>query len=240
MRKKSKKIVCIIQARLGSSRFPNKIFKKINGIRIIHLLYKRLNKSKLIKKIIVAIPTSAKDDRLSNYLSKNKIIFFRGSEKNVLKRYLQTAKNYKADIIIRITSDCPIISSDIVDEQIRIYLRNKSKILTNYLSKTYPVGISLSICDYKSLETANQKAKSNYDKEHVMPYIYKNMKNKILKTSYKEKVNFLRLTLDYPSDLITIKNVFNYFYPNIYFSWKKVLKLYKKKSYLFKSNLNIE
>ena len=78
------KIVCIIQARLGSSRFPNKIMKEVNGQKIIEIIYKRLKKSKLINKIIVAIPNNKKDNDLNDFLVKNKISVFRGSEKNVL------------------------------------------------------------------------------------------------------------------------------------------------------------
>ena len=113
-----KKIICIIQARLGSTRFPGKIFKNIKGNKIIHLLFKRMKKSKLINKIVIAIPNTKKDDRLYKYLKEKKINIFRGAEKNVLDRYYKAAKYYKADVIIRVTSDCPVLSADIVDEHI--------------------------------------------------------------------------------------------------------------------------
>lgn len=237
---KKKKIICIIQARLGSKRFPRKIFKKINGERIINLLYKRINKSLTIDKVIVAIPNKKKDDDLSKYLIKKKIPFFRGSEKNVLNRYFNTAKHFNGDIIIRVTSDCPLLSADIIDQHLKLYIKNKNKIVNNYLSKTYPVGISFSIFDFKSLEAANKYASRSYDKEHVMPYIYRNMSSRVLKTSFSHNYNFLRLTLDYPEDLITIRKVYKHFHPNIYFSWKKVIHLYEKKPILFKENLNIK
>lgn len=236
---KKKNIICIIQARLGSKRFPKKIFKKIKGERLINLLYKRLNKSSKINKIVVAIPDSKKDDILLKYLKKKKIPFFRGSEKNVLGRYFDTAKHFKGDIIIRVTSDCPLLSSDIIDKHLKLYLKKKNKVITNYLSKTYPVGISFSILDFKTLKKANDNATKAYDKEHVMPYIYRNMKSKILKTSLNLNYNFLRLTLDYKEDLVTIKKIYNYFYPDIYFSWKKVVSLYKKQPTLFKANNKI-
>lgn len=234
-----KKIICIIQARLGSTRFPGKIFKNIKRNKIIHLLFKRIKKSKLINKIVIAIPNTKKDDRLYKYLKKKKINIFRGNEKNVLDRYYKAAKYYKADVIIRVTSDCPVLSADIVDEHIKIYFKKKCKVLSNYLTKTYPVGISFSIFDYESLKKAKIMATSKYDKEHVMPFIYRNMRTKLLKTSTNPNYKKLRLTLDYPEDLVTIKNIFNEMYPNIYFSWKKVIKLYHKKPLLFK-NLNIK
>lgn len=237
---KKKNIICIIQARLGSTRFPKKIFERINKETILNLLYKRIKKSLKINKVIVAIPDDKKDDELSRYLLKKKIPFFRGNEKNVLNRYFNAAKHYKGDIIIRVTSDCPLLSADIIDEHLDVYVKKKKKIVSNYLSKTYPVGISFSIFDFKSLRMANKNAFRAYDKEHVMPYMYRNMKSRILKTSYDYNYNFLRLTIDYPEDLITIKKIYNYFHPNIYFSWKKVIKLYKKKPILFKENINIK
>lgn len=230
------KIVCIIQARLGSSRFPNKIMKEINGRKIIEIIYKRLRKSKLIDKIIIAIPNTKKDDELNDFLIKKKISVFRGNEKNVLERYFQAAKKHKAKIIIRITSDCPLISSDLIDEHLKIYIKKKFKILNNYQSKTYPLGISFSICDFRSLKIAYKNAKSKFDREHVMPFIYREMSSKTIKTKFYKNYNFLRLTIDYPVDLLTIRNIYNYFYPDIFFNLKKIISLYKKKPSLFKNN----
>ena len=130
-----KRVICIIQARLGSTRLPGKIFKNIKGNKIIHLLFQRLKKSKLIDKIVIAIPNTKKNDKLYKYLNRKKINSFRGDEKNVLDRYYKAAKYYNADVIIRVTSDCPILSADILDEHIKIYFKKKCKVLSNYLSK---------------------------------------------------------------------------------------------------------
>lgn len=240
MLNKNKEIICIIQARLGSKRFPKKIFKKIKKERLINILFKRISKSKIIKKVVVAIPKNKKNDILFEYLVKKKIPSFRGSEKNVLSRYFKAAKKYKADIIVRVTSDCPLLSADIIDEHLKLYLKGKYKIMNNYSSKTYPVGISFSIVDFETLTKAYKNAVKAYDKEHVMPYIYRNNKSKRLMTTYSKNYNFLRLTLDYPEDLITIKNVYNNFHPNLFFSWKKVVKLYEENASLFKKNINIK
>ncbi len=230
------KIICIIQARLGSSRFPNKIMKEVNGKKIIELIYNRVKKSKIIDKVVVAIPKNKKEDKLNNFLKFKKISIFRGSEKDVLNRYFEAAKKYKATIIVRITSDCPLISADIIDEHLKIYIKKNYKILNNYQSQTYPLGISFSICDFKSLEVANKKAKSKFDREHVMPFIYREMSKNTKKTTFPENYNFLRLTIDYPVDLITIRNIYNYFYPSLYFGFKKIINLYKKKPFLFMNN----
>ncbi len=233
--------LCIIQARLGSSRFKKKIFQEINGQKIIEIVYKRVSQSKKINKILIATTKNKTDDQLVNFLKKKKIPFFRGSEKNVLDRYYRASVKFKADDIIRITSDCPLISADFIDEHIKIYEKSNVDVVSSYLLKSYPIGISISICKFKILKKAWKNAVLDYDKEHVMPFVYKMKNIKIKKTKNKifNLKKYPRLTLDYPEDLITIKNVFEYFKPKIYFSWVDVVNLYIKKNKLFSSNNNI-
>lgn len=233
--------LCIIQARLGSSRFKKKIFQEINGQKIIEIVYKRVSQSKKINKILIATTKSKIDDQLVNFLKRKKIPFFRGSEKNVLDRYYRASVKFKADDIIRITSDCPLISADFIDEHIKIYEKSNVDVVSSYLLKSYPIGVSISICKFKILKKAWKNAVLDYDKEHVMPFVYKMKNIKIKKTKNKifNLKKYPRLTLDYPEDLITIKNVFEYFKPKIYFSWVDVINLYIKKKKLFSSNKNI-
>lgn len=233
--------LCIIQARLGSSRFKKKIFQGINGQKIIEIVYKRVSQSKKINKILIATTKSKIDDQLVNFLKRKKIPFFRGSEKNVLDRYYRASVKFKADDIIRITSDCPLISADFIDEHIKIYEKSNVDVVSSYLLKSYPIGVSISICKFKILKKAWKNAVLDYDKEHVMPFVYKMKNIKIKKTKNKifNLKKYPRLTLDYPEDLITIKNVFEYFKPKIYFSWVDVINLYIKKKKLFSSNKDI-
>ena len=234
--------LCIIQARLGSSRFKNKIFQEINGKKIIEIIYKRVCKSKKIDKVIIATTSKRIDDKLVRFLKKKKINFFRGSENNVLDRYYKASLKFKAHNVIRITSDCPLISHDFIDEHIKIFQKKKLDAISSYLLKSFPIGISLSVCKFKILEAAWEKAKSNYDKEHVMPFVYKMKNIKIQKTknTFFSSKNKPRLTMDYPEDLATIRNVFNHFYPKVYFSWKAIMRLYHKNNKLFLSNEHIK
>ena len=121
-------ITCIIQARLGSKRFPQKILKKVEGKSIIELIISRLKLSKKINQIVVAIPKTKIDDKLNDFLKKRKITIFRGSEKNVLKRYYDAANYFKSNTIVRITSDCPLVDYKIIDKMIDI-LNKKKKII---------------------------------------------------------------------------------------------------------------
>ena len=119
-----KKIDCIIQARLGSSRLKEKIFLKVNGVLLIEHLLKRVKKIKHLNKIIISTTNKPNDDKLIKFLEKKSIHFFRGSEKNVLDRIYKTAKKFKSDNILFITSDCPILDPDIANQVIDIYKKN--------------------------------------------------------------------------------------------------------------------
>ena len=117
----SKKVTAVVQARIGSQRLRGKVLKKINNKETILLLLKRLSLAKEIDKIIVAIPKKKEDDPLYKILKKNNFQVFRGSEKNVLKRYYDCAKKFDLKNIIRITGDCPLIDPKLVDKLVNIF-----------------------------------------------------------------------------------------------------------------------
>ena len=120
-----KKVTAIVQARVGSSRLPGKVLKKINKKETILLLLQRLSKSKNIQDIIVAIPKKSKDDQLFKILVKNNYKVFRGSENNVLKRYFDCAKKFSIQNILRITGDNPLVDPNLVDKVVNIYQKKK-------------------------------------------------------------------------------------------------------------------
>ena len=117
--------VAIIQARLNSSRLPNKVLLKIGKLSIIEIINKKLKKSKRLDDFVFCIPDDKENFLLRNYLKKRKINYFTGSNKNVLERYFKTAVKYKADTIIRITSDCPLLDVDLIDEMIVNFERDE-------------------------------------------------------------------------------------------------------------------
>ena len=120
------KLITIIQARYSSSRFPGKILKQYEDISYLELLIKRLKKSKYIKKIIVATTKNPEDKTIQKICDKLKIDFFRGSENDVLDRYFQAAKFFKAQNIVRVTSDCPLIDPKIIDKVLKIFFSKKN------------------------------------------------------------------------------------------------------------------
>ena len=118
------KVLAIVQARMSSKRLPGKVLKKINGISLIEILFHRLSKSSQIDKIILATSTNEENNTLSEQIKNIGFDVFRGSEKDVLCRFYQAAKQYNPQTIVRITGDCPIIDPDLVDEVIDFFYQD--------------------------------------------------------------------------------------------------------------------
>ncbi len=235
-----KKIICIIQARTGSSRLPGKVLLPgANNKPLLLNLYERISKSKYIDKIVIATTKLQNDFEIVKICKKNNIDYFRGSNKNVLDRYYKCALKYKANLILRVTADCPLLEYKFIDDFI---YKSQKKILnyfTNCHNRTFPKGYDLEIVDFKTLEYCKLNAKSKYDKEHVTPFIIRNLPS--LKFGYiKYKKNLYkkyRLTLDYKSDYLVIKNIFDNLYSkDKFFDLKKIIK-YLDKSKMWKLNI---
>ena len=228
----NKKITAIVQARIGSNRLRGKVIKKINGTEIILLLLKRLSLAKEISNIIVAIPSKKQDDILYKILKKNNFKVFRGSEKNVLSRYYECAKQNSAHHILRITGDCPLVDPKLVDKLSKIYKKNSFDYVSNIEKSSFPDGMDIEIFSFKSLEFANLNLKSPYDKEHVTKYFLRS--DKFKKYNYHDKQDYsnLRMTLDTSSDFELIKKIFNRF-KNKMFYYEDIISFYKKNKNIF-------
>mgnify|MGYP001449575856 CR=1 FL=1 len=228
-------MIAIVQARLNSTRLPNKVLFKIKNKTINKIIYKRLKKSRTLKDIIFTIPDDKKNKKLEKLLKNLKIKYFKGSNSNVLKRYYQTATNFGVKNIVRVTSDCPLIDSVILDKMVKIFKKKKVDYISNNNPPSFPHGTDLEIFKYEVLNKAFHNAKSKRDKEHVTYYITRN-KRKFKIKNFKNNKNLskIRITLDYLNDYKVIKAVFDYFYPNIYFGINEISKLYKSNPKIFK------
>ncbi len=232
----AKKVTIIIQARQDSTRFKNKILKKINGLEVILILVSRLKKCKTIKDIIVAIPNNSRNEDLFNLLKRNNIKIFKGSEKNVLKRYYDCSVKNKIDHILRITSDCPLIDPKIIDKMYRIYNNNKIDYLSNIISRTFPDGLDAEFFSFKTLKKTFENVVNNDDREHVTSYIRRT--NLFKKKNYFDKSDnsHIRFTLDYKDDLKIIQK-FLISNKKKDYGIKELLNFYKiNKKYFTKNN----
>ncbi len=226
----------IIQARLGSTRLPGKVLKQIGKYNSLQLIYKRVKKSKYVNGIFFAIPKNKKNIRLKKFILK-KITrgVFLGSENNVLNRYYLAAKKFKSDIVVRITADCPLVDSDIIDDYINILKKNNLDYVFNCKPHTYPDGLDVEVFTFKALKKANKNAKKLIQKDGVTRYFRDNLKMfkyKHIKCPIKN-ISHLRITLDTKKDLALIKIIYKFFYPKVIFSWKKIVSFYKLNKVLF-------
>tara|TARA_B100001093_G_scaffold454604_1_gene464087 strand:+ start:11 stop:2041 length:2031 start_codon:yes stop_codon:yes gene_type:complete len=238
MSKDRKKIHVIIQARLESTRLPNKVLKIINKKTIIKTLFDRLKCSKLVDEIIFAIPKNDKNIKLKKYILNNKFKnLYEGSSEDVLSRYYGAAKKFSSNIIIRITADCPLIDSTLLDQMISKFINSNINYLSNTLNPTYPDGYDIEIFDFKTLKKTFQNSRQKVDREHVTEYIKRNKdKFKVQNFSHTNNLSNLRLTLDEEDDFELISKVTNLMKNKYFFKLKDVEKLYKKNPKLFKLN----
>jgi len=230
------KIVAIVQARMGSTRLPNKVMKRIGGIPMIGILLSRLSKAKELDQIIVATSADECNLPLITYVEKLDYVCEQGSENDVLDRFVQAAQKHQADVIVRITGDCPLVDSELVDEVIRRFKSSGVDYFSNANPPTYPDGLDIEICTLVALEQAHREASKLFDREHVTPYLRESGKFNTAGMQHSRDFSDLRWTVDELADFIVIEKIFQHFYPCTDFSWGEVLKLYQQQPEIFSVN----
>lgn len=203
-------MLVIVQARLSSKRFCNKVLQKIYGKTLLEHVVSKIKKSKKVSRILVATSTHKTDDKLVFYLKKKKIKFFRGSLNNVAKRLLGAAKKYKEKYFIRINGDSPLIDYRLINHSISLThkLKKKYDIITNVFPRTFPSGQSVEVVNVSTLEK-NLKNMNKFELEHVTQYFYKNNSLFSIKNfSSNLKKKSIKLSVDNKQDLkIILKKV---------------------------------
>jgi len=232
------KIVAIVQARMGSTRLPNKVMKKIGGVPLIELLLARLSRSNEIHQIVVATSKDKKNDPLVEHVKKLGYFCYRGSENNVLQRYLDAAKKVSADVVVRVTGDCPLIDHEIVDQVVSHFRKLEVDYVSNISPPTYPDGLDTEVFTLAALIRASEESTSKHEHEHVTPYLRRPGFFKTKNVSNSEDFSSLRWTVDEHEDFQVISNVFSYFSPDIFFSWRDILDLQKTQPALLTMNKN--
>ena len=203
------KPVAIIQVRMGSTRLPGKVLKKLNGISVLECLCDQLNYSRLLNDKIIAMTSNSEDDVIVNFCESKGIKCFRGSVNDVLDRYHKCAKKFSINTIIRITSDCPLMDPQVVDDVIDFYLKNSYDYVNNFYKRTYPYGNDVEIFSLKVLEKVWEKATKPSEREHVTPYIYNNPDEFSLGwIENKENLSEFHWTVDRKEDLIFVQKIF--------------------------------
>ncbi|CAM5190914.1 8-amino-3,8-dideoxy-manno-octulosonate cytidylyltransferase [Ureibacillus acetophenoni] len=217
------KVIAIIQARMGSTRFPGKILKPLGKLDVLSYVTSRCKKIIGIDEVIVATSTLSQDDAIVEWCNLHNINYFRGSEDDVLKRYIECAKNYDPDYIMRITSDCPFVDFEMGTEMIQQLKENQVDIID--LKGELPRGLAVELISYKALQYIHENGHENRHREHVTYYAYE-FKDEFTRFDYEIPSNRrhpeLRITLDTKADYTLLQTVAEHF-GDIYVSSDKVI-----------------
>lgn len=230
------RIVAIVQARMGSTRLPNKVMKLIGGIPMIELLLSRLARSVELDEIVVATSVDERNQPLVDHVSKLGFRCYQGSENDVLERYIHAAKMAQADVIVRITGDCPLVDPALVDEALRSFKAVDVDYLSNTTPPSYPDGLDTEVFSFLALLRAAEETEKPYDHEHVTPYLRESGKFRQTALQNAEDLSALRWTVDEQADFEVVSKVFAHFAPDIHFTWLQVLELQRSQPQLFAAN----
>ena len=234
------KIVALVQARMGSTRLPGKVLKSIVRKPMIELLLARLSQSKELDLIVVAASEESQNDQLQSVVESLGYLCTRGSERDVLSRFYTSAKFVDADVVVRITGDCPLVDSVLVDQCIQGFKESQVDYFSNIGPATYPDGLDIEVMSFTSIERANNEANSEFDREHVTPYIRNSSSFTKGFMSHKENLSSQRWSVDEPEYLVVVANIFEHFSPDIFFNWRQVLELRSTQPELFQANQGIK
>ena len=237
-------IVAIIQARMCSSRLPEKIMLKSCGKTFLEHMIDRVVQSKTLDKVVIATSLNKDDDVIEDLCKKKNVFCFRGSENDVLSRYKMAADKTHADVIIRLTSDTPILHSTIIDKVVQTYINNNYDYVSNCfpLPRTYPDGVNVEVFSKKILDEMYNNAKKPSEREHVTLFlVFKPEKYKIFRVDYDRDISKYRFNLDYKLDYELLKIIFEKLYfKNPNFTMEDVIKLLEENTSIFQINAGIK
>jgi spore coat polysaccharide biosynthesis protein SpsF len=227
------KTVAIIQARLASSRLPGKVLLPIAQQPMLARVVSRVRRASLIDEIIVATTSDFSDEQIVQFCGDEGVPCYRGDPYDVLDRYYQAARQTQADIIVRITADCPMIDPVEIDRVIRAFLDNGVDFAANRLpppfKRTTPIGMDTEVCTFSALERAWREADQPYQREHVMPYLYDTAgRFKVLHVIMQPDLGNLRFTVDTPEDLQLANEIYAAFGGRDDFTLQELLEENKK------------
>lgn len=233
------KIVAIVQARMGSTRFPGKVMRPVNGVPLIELLLRRLSGSRQLDEIVLATTENSADRPLAESVAALGYRVCQGSEQDVLDRYYQAARGSSPDAVVRITGDCPLMDPELVDQLVGRFRLGGVDYLTNTLPPSFPDGLDIEVISFSALEQAALQAAEPFQREHVTPFIRESGRFSTANIEHDEDLSQERWTVDEPADFEVVRTVFEHFHPRTDFSWLEVLELRRSRPELFLANRHL-
>ena len=193
------RVVAIVQARLGSTRLPGKVMREVAGKPLIGHMLDRLDRCKLLDQVVVATPDE--DRELIDYVEGRGEAVYQGHESDVLSRYLGAAREHEAEVVVRLTADCPLIDPVLVDRVVEFFLTGSFDYASNTLERGFPRGMDVEVVSIEALERADLETSDPEEREHVTLYLYRHPDR--FRTGHFE----LRLTVDTPADFALVEKL---------------------------------
>jgi len=230
------RVVAIVQARMGSTRLPNKVMKRVGNVPLIELLLSRLALASEVDQIVLATSTSPANLPLVQHVWQLGYSVVQGSENDVLERYVEAGQEHKADVVVRITGDCPLVDPALVDAAIRRFKATGVEYFSNTSPPTYPDGLDIEVFSFSALKRAATETRKTFDREHVTPYLRESGLFRVGGMHNGDDLSALRWTVDESADFVVIEKVFQHFSPRTDFTWQEVLNLQRTQPMLFAEN----
>ncbi len=229
---------------MTSTRLPGKVLKDLAGKPMLAWVVERARRAHTLDDVVVATTTEAADDPIAEACENCGCPFTRGSRDDVLDRYYQAACDFQAEVIVRLTSDCPLIDPGVIDHTVEEFFRAGVDFAANRLppplGRTYPIGLDTEVCTFHALERAWKEAQRPFEREHVMPYLYEEPgRFRILRVDHTPDYGSLRWTVDTPEDLELVRGIVAAFDGRDDFTWLEVLDLVQKHPDLAQVNAGV-
>jgi len=230
----------IIQARMGSTRLPGKVLMEVNGQTVLSHVVERVRRASLVQFAVIATTTSAADEPIVSECRRIGVPCFRGPEHDVLDRYLQTARHFGCEAVLRITSDCPLIDPELIDDLVGAFAERRPDFACNVAPRTYPRGLDAEIFTAEALQRAWQLADAPHQREHVTPIFYERRDLfQTISVGGDRDYSSYRWTLDALDDLHLIRAIYRHFSNDRSFSWRDVIALMEQQPELKQMNANV-
>lgn len=225
---------------MGSTRLPGKVLMDVGGETVLGRVVRRLSRAKLITEVAIATTDSAADDAMVSEAKRQGLQCCRGAEQDVLSRYLGAAEKFAADVVVRVTSDCPLIDAEVADQVLREFFEAHADFAYNDVEHSFPRGLDVEVFSREALHKAAETADHQYQREHVTPVFYERPDMFKIAVVHTEKdFSPYRWTLDTPDDLKLIRAIYSHFSHNAEFTWRDVVALMEKSPDLARMNAHV-